>query len=88
MLSEAREAWSDAVDTAWSLNSGHLKPFSKVFQFPYAIKNWSKCVESSLSPPQATQNLEAGNLSQDAQRVEILLLAVAPTAIIKLKVFA
>jgi len=46
----AREAWSDAVDT--------------VFQFPYAIKNWSKCVEASLTPP------------QDPARVEILLLTV------------
>lgn len=48
--SGAREAWSDAVDT--------------VFQFPYAIKNWCKCIESSLNPP------------QDPARVEILLLSV------------
>ncbi|CAE7632541.1 Mpped1 [Symbiodinium pilosum] len=46
----ARDAWSDAVDT--------------VFQFPFAIRNWSKCVEASLSPP------------QDPARVEILLLTV------------
>ncbi|CAE7214873.1 obg [Symbiodinium natans] len=46
----ARDAWSDAVDT--------------VFQFPFAIKNWSKCIDASLSPP------------QDASRVEILLLTV------------
>ena len=30
--------------------------FPQVFQFPYAIKNWSKCVEASLTPPQAGIN--------------------------------
>jgi len=48
--SGARDAWSDAVDT--------------VFQFPFAIRNWSKCIEASLNPP------------QDCSRVEILLLTV------------
>lgn len=46
----ARSAWSDAVDTA--------------YQYVYAIKNWQKCAEEAVSPP------------QDPARAEIMLLSV------------
>ncbi|CAE8649633.1 unnamed protein product, partial [Polarella glacialis] len=47
----ARSSWSDAVDTA--------------YQYVYAIKNWQKCAETAVTPP------------QDAKRAEIMLLTVA-----------
>jgi len=45
------------VDKSGHFMSGSSWPWKflppNVFQFPYAIKNWSKCVEASLTPPQA-----------------------------------
>eukprot|EP00930_Biecheleria_cincta_P076561 TRINITY_DN6376_c0_g4_i1.p1 TRINITY_DN6376_c0_g4~~TRINITY_DN6376_c0_g4_i1.p1 ORF type:complete len:3084 (-),score=609.55 TRINITY_DN6376_c0_g4_i1:253-8580(-) len=46
----ARSAWSDAVDTA--------------YQYVYAIKNWQKCAEEAVTPP------------QNPARAEIMLLTI------------
>eukprot|EP00929_Paragymnodinium_shiwhaense_P031007 TRINITY_DN17469_c0_g2_i1.p1 TRINITY_DN17469_c0_g2~~TRINITY_DN17469_c0_g2_i1.p1 ORF type:complete len:3828 (-),score=1166.38 TRINITY_DN17469_c0_g2_i1:164-11647(-) len=50
----AQASWSDAVDT--------------VFQYVYAIKNWRKCVETAVLPP------------QNAERAELMLLTVVVLA--------
>ena len=42
---------------------------SQVFQFPYAIKNWSKCVEASLTPPQAWHFLLLGKSCDEYGRM-------------------
>jgi len=52
--SGAQTSWSDAVDAA--------------YQHVYAIKNWQKCVESAVAPPQT------------ANRAEMMLLSVVVLA--------